>query len=80
MSKTLQRLSHIVALCLLGAIALITAISFFSSRWGWKIYLELQGETIKIQSRTQPERQSNGMLALEVTQPNQINFLKTTMK
>ncbi len=33
-----------------------------------------------IQSRTQPERQSNGMLALEVTQPNQINFLKTTMK
>jgi ABC-type phosphate/phosphonate transport system substrate-binding protein len=40
----------------------------------------LQGKTIKIQSRTQPKRQSNGMLNLEVTQPNQINILKAAMK
>ena len=40
----------------------------------------LQGETIKIQSRTQPKLQSNGILNLEVTQPNQINILKTAMK
>jgi ABC-type phosphate/phosphonate transport system substrate-binding protein len=42
--------------------------------------IKLQGETIKIQSRTQPELHSDGMLALEVTQPNQINLIKTAIK